>query len=97
MGKKVGVAGEHLTGSEMAAALTSALGQEVVYNSLTPDAYRALGFPGADELGNMFQFYRDFEKPLNDLRDVARSRALDPQLLSFDQWLAANAKKIPLD
>jgi uncharacterized protein YbjT (DUF2867 family) len=97
VGRKVGVAGEHLTGREMAAKMTRALGQEVVYNSLTPDAYRALGFPGADELGNMFQFYRDFEKPLNELRDVATSRALNPALQSFDAWLAANAKKIPLD
>lgn len=96
VGKKVGVAGEHLTGAQMAAAMTRALGEEVRYNSLTPDAYRALGFPGADELGNMFQFYRDFEGPLNQLRDVGLSRALDPQLQSFDAWLAANAKKIPL-
>jgi len=97
IGQKIGVAGEHLTGTEMAAAMTRALGQEVRYNSLTPDAYRALGFPGADELGNMFQFYRDFAGPLNALRDVARSRELDPQLQSFERWLGANAAKIPLE
>lgn len=96
VGQKVGVAGEHLTGSEMAAAMTRALGEEVRYNSLTPDAYRALGFPGADELGNMFQFYRDCAGPLNALRDVARSRELDPQLQTFGEWLAVNGKKIPV-
>ncbi len=97
VGKTVGVAGEHLTGTEMAAAMTRALGRDVRYNSVTPDAYRAFGFPGADELGNMFQFYRDFAKELNTVRDVARSRALNPSLQSFDAWLAQNAKKIPLE
>ena len=97
VGKTVGVAGEHLTGAQMAAALTRALGREVRLNSPSPAAYRALGFPGADDLGNMFQFYRDFEGPVNALRDVARSRTLNPKLQSFDAWLAQNAKKIPLE
>lgn len=97
VGKTVGVAGEHLTGAEMAAAMTRALGREVRWNPVTPDAYRGFGFPGADELGNMFQFYRDFEREVNGVRDVARSRALNPALQSFDAWLAHNAGKIPLE
>jgi uncharacterized protein YbjT (DUF2867 family) len=96
VGQKVGVAGEHLTGAEMAAALTRALGREVRHNAMTPEAYRGLGFPGADDLGNMFQFYRDFEQPLNAVRDVARSRALNPALLSFDAWLAKHKDEIPI-
>ena len=47
--------------ADAAAALSKALGQEVRYNSITPEAYRGLGFPGAEDLGNMFQFKRDFE------------------------------------
>ena len=97
VGKTVGAAGEHLTGAEMAAKMTRALGREIRFNGPSPDEYRAYGFPGAVELGNKFQFYRDFEGPVNAVRDVARSRALDPQLLSFDQWLAENAAKIPLE
>ena len=96
VGQTVGVAGEQLTGGQMAAAMTRALGREVRFNSVTPDAYRAFGFPGADELGNMFQFYRDFERDVNAVRDVARSRALNPALQSFEQWLGANAARIPL-
>ena len=45
----------------MAAALTKALGQEVRYNAVSPAVYRGFGFPGAEDLGNMFQFKRDFE------------------------------------
>ena len=96
-GKTIGVAGEHLSGQEMAAALSKALHQEVIYNNVTPDTYRGFGFPGSDDLGNMFQFYRDFEKDVNEVRSVSASRALNPALQSFGQWLEKNAALIPLD
>ena len=96
-GKHVGVAGGHLSGVEMAAAMTKAMGREVVYNAVSADAYRGFGFPGAVELGNMFQFYDEYEKVCNDTRDPAASRALDPALQNFDQWLSANAKRIPIE
>ena len=96
IGKTVGIAGEHLTGAQMAAALTKALGQEVVHNAVTPEAYRGFGFPGADDLGNMFQFKADFETDFCGARDLAFSRSLNPQLQTFAQWLAANKERIPL-
>ena len=97
IGKKVGLAGGQLTGKEMADGLSKALGQPVIYNKIPASVYRSFGFPGAEDLGNMFQFYEEFEKDLNKLRDVNSSRELNPQLQSFTQWLEANAKKIPLD
>ena len=97
IGKTVGIAGEHLTGQEMADAMTKAVGQEIIYNNVTPDTYRSFGFPGADDLGNMFQFYRDFEKDVNEVRSVSKSKELNPELKDFNQWLAENGKKIPLD
>ena len=97
IGKTVGIAGEHLTGKEMADAMSKAIGQEVLYNNVTPDTYRSFGFPGADDLGNMFQFYRDFEKEVNGVRDVAFSKQLNSELKNFNQWLAENGKKIPLE
>ena len=96
IGKTVGIAGEHLTGSQMAASLTRALGQEVRYNAVTPDAYRAFGFPGADDLGNMFQFKHDFEQAYCGARSLDFSRALNPALQTFDAWLAQHKKEIPL-
>jgi uncharacterized protein YbjT (DUF2867 family) len=95
-GKYVGVAGEHPTGAEMAASLTRALGQTVVYNPVPPDVYRSFGFPGAYELGNMFQFERDFNAEFCNARDLAVCRSLNPSLMSLDQWLAQNASRIPL-
>jgi uncharacterized protein YbjT (DUF2867 family) len=96
VGRVVGVAGEHLTGAQMAAAFTRALGRTVEYASLAPDVYRGLGFPGAEDLGNMFQFNRDFESICCGARDLDTARALHPGLQTFDTWLAANKSRIPL-
>jgi uncharacterized protein YbjT (DUF2867 family) len=95
-GKTIGIAGDQLTGYEMAEAFSGALGEEVVYNKMSADDYRGLGFPGADDMGNMFQFYRDYEIA-NKVRDVNASRELNPELKSFSQWLAFNARQIPLE
>lgn len=97
IGKTVGIAGEHLTGAEMAAGLTRALGQDVRYNSVTPEAYRAFGFPGADDLGNMFQFKRDFNEYFCGARDPEFARSINPELQSYEQWLVRNRGRIPLD
>jgi uncharacterized protein YbjT (DUF2867 family) len=97
IGKTVGVAGEQLTGKQMAAALSKVLGQEVYYNGIPAAVFRGFGFPGAEDLGNMFQFYDEFEKELNEIRDVNFSRELNPALQTFDQWLEKNAKRIPID
>ncbi len=97
IGKTVGIAGGHLTGNEMAASLTRALRQEVRYNDVPPEVYRGFGFPGADDLGNMFQFKRDFNDYFTGARSVETSRALNPVLQSFDTWLARHANAIPLE
>ncbi|HXS55264.1 MAG TPA: NmrA/HSCARG family protein [Hanamia sp.] len=97
IGKRVGVAGDQLTGTEMAESLSKALGEEVSYHEITPEQYRSFGFPGADDLGNMFQFYRDFDNVCNSTRDVNFSRELNPELQSFDAWVTENAKRIPVD
>jgi len=95
VGKTIGVAGEHLTGAEMAAALSRALGEEVVYTYVPPEVYRTLGFPGADDLANMFQLKRDFNEAFCALRGLELSRRLHPGLLGFEAWLARNAGRIP--
>jgi uncharacterized protein YbjT (DUF2867 family) len=97
IGKTVGIAGEHLSGEEMAAKLTRALGEKVVYQDVPPEVYRSFGFPAADDIGNMFQFKRDFNDQFRGARSVEFSRSLNPELQSFDQWLKQNASKIPIE
>jgi len=97
VGKTVGIVGENLTLDEMSQKLSTALGiSSITYNAVEPDAYRGFGFPGADEMGNMFQVYRDFEREVLGARSADVARSLNPELQTFDQWIAKNKNKIPL-
>jgi uncharacterized protein YbjT (DUF2867 family) len=95
IGKTVGIAGESLSFDEMSQKLSTGLGiSPVKFNAVDADVFRGFGFPGADEYGNMFQTYRDFEKEVNGARSIDQTRQLNPQLQSFDQWLAKNKSKV---
>ncbi len=96
IGKRIGIAGEMLTGAEMAEAMAQAFERPVSYYPIPFDEYRKLGFPGADDLGNMFQFKHDFEADFCGARSVELSRELNPQLQDFATWLASNKAHIPV-
>jgi len=97
VGKTVAISGGNLTGKEMADAFTKALGQEVVYNAVPFDVYRSFGFPGAEDLGNMFQFKHDFEDYFCGVRNIESAKKLNPAMQSLDSWLEENKSKIPLE
>ena len=96
IGRNVGVAGGHLTGEELAAGLATALGEPVYYNRVSFAEYRAFGFPGADELANMFQFKVEFEEMYCAARDLETSRRLNPGLATYERWLERSAERIPV-
>lgn len=96
IGKTVGIAGEHLTGLEMAAKLSRALGQEVNYKAVEPEIFRSFDIPGAEDLANMFQFKRDFEQEYCRARNPELAQSLNPSLQSFDVWLDQNKHLIPV-
>lgn len=96
VGQTVGIMGEALTGTEMARALSGALGVDVRYDAVPADTYRSFGFPGAEDLGNMFQINRDFEAECLAHRDRALARKLNPGLQTFRDWLDRNASNIPI-
>jgi len=97
IGKTVGISGGQLTGNEMADSFATALGQEVGYNAVPFDVYRDLDFPGAEDLGNMFQFKHDFEDYFCGARSIDFSKSLNPSLQSFKTWLEENKNNIPLE
>jgi uncharacterized protein YbjT (DUF2867 family) len=97
IGKRPGISGAQLTGAQMAESLTRALGREVRYQDVPLDVYRGLGFPGADDLGNMFQFYQAFSEEFGKIRNPDFARSLNPELQTFDMWLSENKNKIPLE
>lgn len=96
IGAHVGIAGEHLTGAEMADALARTVGEPVRHFAMPPEQYAKLGFPGADDLANMFQFKRDFNESFCGLRSVERSRAWHPGLMNFERWLQRNRSALPI-
>jgi len=96
IGQTIGIAGEHLTGTQMAAALTRARGETIRYDAVTPEEFREYDRPAAKDFANMFQYISEFEKDFCGARNVESSRALDPDLLTFDRWLAKNKDRIPL-
>ena len=68
IGESVGIAGEHLTGKEM-----------------------------AGDLGNMFQFKRDFEETFCGSRSIENSRRLNHSLQTFETWLTQHKSRIPIE
>lgn len=50
------------------------------------EVFAGFGFPGAEDLANMFAFNQRYIPERT--ADLARSRALYPALQTFAQWLA---------
>lgn len=96
VGQRFGLAGEVLSGAEMAAKMGHAMQRDVVFQDVPFDVYRGLGFPGADDLGNMFQFQAIRGEAFLRDRDPVVSRALNPALQDFAGWLKSNAARIPI-
>ena len=93
----MGISGENLTGAQLASVFTEVLGKEVRYNNVAPEVYRNFGFPGTDDLGNMFQFKCDFEEYFCGARNPDFARRLNPSLQNFKTWLTQNKNAIPLE
>jgi uncharacterized protein YbjT (DUF2867 family) len=101
LGKTVSIAGDHLTGDQYAAALTAALrdtlGEEITYQPLTWDEYRALQFPLAVEIANMFQFYAEDSARFTGDRNLTKVRELNPALQSLEEWLTKRKSDFKLE
>ena len=96
VGQRFGIAGDVLSGEEMATKIGRALGRTVRFEDVPFDVYRGLGFPGADDLANMFQYQAILGQDFLRSRSPEVARSLNPQLLSFDAWLGRNANRIPI-
>jgi uncharacterized protein YbjT (DUF2867 family) len=96
VGQRFGIAGENLSGAEMAAAFARALGRKVGFHDIPFEVFRGSGFPGAEDIANMFEFQAILGDEFLRDRDPEISRSLNPELLSFDAWLTANAAQVPI-
>ncbi|HZX08265.1 NmrA/HSCARG family protein [Kribbella sp.] len=87
IGATISIAGDHLTGTQYAEALSEALGEKVMYHAPAVEEYREYPFPMAVEMANMFQFYAENHDEFTGARDLAKVRELNPELESFATWL----------
>lgn len=107
IGEYVGIAGEHLTGAEMAAGLSRAMNETVQYRPLPVEVFRAMarddrstelerqtGFSISDDTANMFHLLVEHERDFLSARDLARSRALNSDLQTFGSWLAGPGSRL---
>lgn len=91
IGRVVGVVGEDLSCDEYAAILSKVLKQNVYYKYIPRDVYAGFGFPGAEELANMFEVQRLYIKERH--LDLIESYGLNPSMQRFEKWLEKNKEK----
>jgi uncharacterized protein YbjT (DUF2867 family) len=87
--KLVGVVGDDLRCDDYAEIMKRVLGRNITYHYVPPGTFAALGFPGAADLANMFEFNRVYVP--NRRLDLAKSRELFPEIRPFERWLRTNA------
>ncbi|MBK9713201.1 MAG: NmrA/HSCARG family protein [Kouleothrix sp.] len=91
LGAAVDIVGDYRRPQAYAEIMSRVLGAQVVYNHIPRDVFASLGFPGAEETANMFEFYRT---RVPDQRvAIERSRALYPDMQSFESWLERHAEQ----
>jgi uncharacterized protein YbjT (DUF2867 family) len=93
VGQTVGIAGQHVSGHQLADGLSAIYGEPVRYRPLPVEAFRALPFPGIDAAANMFQCVAEVPE-YTAHRDVAVTRALNPALLTFDDWVSTTRQRM---
>ena len=95
VGETVGIAGEHLTGEQLAAGLSEVFGESVRYQHIPAEVFRELPFPGADLAANMFQFVAE-DNGYGARRDTTLARTLNPSLTGFSDWVTATRGHLPV-
>jgi len=91
MGKDVYIAGDVLSCGEIMKLASEVTGGDFEYQPVDRETYASFGFPGADEMANMFDFHvknEDFVKN----RDPKKAKELNPKLQSAREWMEKHVK-----
>lgn len=91
IGKVIGGVSEDLKPAKYAEIMTNILGKSINYNFIPSEVFASFGFPGAEDLANMFTFNRLYI--LNRKREQKESKEMYPYLKGFEQWLGENKEK----
>ena len=96
IGKRIGISGDCLSLVQMAQIMSKVFDVKVIAHDMPVFQYRKLGFEGADDFANMFQFMQEFEPEFCGARIPDNARKLNRQMLTFEKWLEINKDKIPI-
>ena len=91
IGRVVGVVGEDRTCAEYAEIMSRVFGEKIYYNHIPRQVYASFGFPGAEELANMFECQRLYIPERQ--KDLEETYKLNPATQSFETWLSRNKEK----
>ena len=80
--------GDDLPMTRYAEIMSDVLDLPVVYQHVPRETFAALGFPGADDLAQMFDFYRRFVPSRK--AEIEQSRELFPAIQTFEAWARKN-------
>jgi len=76
IGQTVGSASLHCSAAQLAGYMSTATGLKITYNCVPWTTFAAFGFPGAEELAQMFKFFTDNQDEFLAVRDLQRCRDL---------------------
>lgn len=94
VGETVGIQTQALTLSEMSEIIAEEISVKVNYIPIDADSFRAFPFDGAEEIGNNFQYFRDFNEDFLALRSAELMHELNPAAQSFREYVKANQTTI---
>jgi len=94
VGKRVGVAGEFITLPELAKQFSQIFGISVTPVSIPRETYLSFGFPGVEDLANMFAFYAT--ETFLKSRSVEETNKLSApaKFKTFAEWAEENKEKL---
>jgi uncharacterized protein YbjT (DUF2867 family) len=92
LGQTLKLAGDEIPPQQYAETMSRHTGADVRYAYIPRETFAAFGFPGAEDLADMFEFYR-LHIPSRK-QEIEQWRAVVPELQSFDAWMSQNAAKL---
>jgi uncharacterized protein YbjT (DUF2867 family) len=92
LGKTLKLAGDEIPPARYAELMSASTGLDIRYAHVPRETFAALGFPGAEDLADMFEFYRLYMPSRKE--ELQQLRAIAPQLQDFETWMGRNAEKL---
>lgn len=90
-GRTVGIVGDDQPCGKYAEIMSRVLGKKIIYRYIPREVFSKLGFPGAEDLANIFEYNRLLIP--NRQADLEQSLALYPKIQRFEPWVEANRQK----